>query len=415
MFCSPNVRLFFAAGALLMITFFPSCKSPEDPDPDVTADEKVYINEVYASGDDWIELYNANPAPVDISGYKIYDDPSNKYTLPQGITIAANDYLIINANDLNTGLNTNFKLTSAGETVYLENKSGNVIDKVTFPGLLNNQSYARIPDGSATLIITGTPTKNDSNADSPSITEVTRAPLIPGLADEVTVSTQFAASADVEVITLFYRFDNGDYQSAPMEFSAGLYHATIPAKNSTGKVDYYIEAKGSSGQSSYRPSDAPEDPYTYLLNTDELPPLFVNEFMALNMTCCSDEAGEFEDWIEIYNAGDEPIDIAGYYLSDDPESPFNSRIRSTNAAETTIPAKGFLVIWADGDRDQGVRHVDFRLNQGGEAVILNYIDGRQIDAYTFGTQTADKSTGRVPNGTGTFQGLPAPSPGASNE
>src|SRR5690606_7360285 len=130
-------------------------------------------------------------------------------------TFAANDYLIINANDLYTGLNTNFKLTSAGETVYLENKSGNVIDKVTFPGLLNNQSYARIPDGSATLIITGTPTKNDSNADSPSITEVTRAPLIPGLADEVTISTQFAASADVEVVTLFYRFDNGDYQSAP--------------------------------------------------------------------------------------------------------------------------------------------------------------------------------------------------------
>lgn len=415
MFCSPNVRLFLAAGLLLTITFFPSCKSPEDPDPDVTADEKIYINELYASGDDWIELYNANPTPVDISGYKIYDDAANKYTLPSSVTIAANDFLIINANDLNTGLNTNFKLTSAGETVYLENKSGNVIDKVTFPALLNNQSYARIPDGTATLVITGTPTKGESNTESPSITEVTRSPLIPELDDEVTISTQFDASADVEEVTLYYRFDDDEYQTIPMTFSAGLYHGTIPAKNSTGKVDYYVKATGSSGQSSYRPADALEDPYTYLLNTDPLPPLVVNEFMALNMTCCSDEAGEFEDWIEIYNAGDEPINIAGYYLSDDPESPFNSRIRSTNAAETTIPAKGYLVIWADGDRDQGVRHVDFRLNQGGESVILNYIDGRQIDAVTYGMQTADKSTGRVPDGVGTFQELPASSPGTSND
>src|SRR5690242_12271094 len=70
-----------------------SCSSPEDEDPDVTADEQLYINEIFATGDDWIELYNASNDTKDISGYKIYDDVANKYTLPNSTTIPAKGFL----------------------------------------------------------------------------------------------------------------------------------------------------------------------------------------------------------------------------------------------------------------------------------------------------------------------------------
>lgn len=394
---------------------FQSCRSEEDDDPVITANEDIYINEIYASGEDWIELFNEGTTAINLSGYKIYDDPSNKYTLPIGTTIPANDFLVILANDLNTGLNTNFKLTSAGETVYLENVDGNVIDKVTFPVLLNNQSYARIPDGTTSLLITGYPTQGEPNQQAPSIVEVVRSPLVPGLNDAVTISTEFSSTSNISSVTLHYRFNGADFTAVPMALSAGMHSGTIPAMGETGAVDYYIEAKGSSGTSSFRPASAPENTYTYLLNTDPLPNLRINEFLALNNSCCTDDMGEYEDWIEIHNLSDDPVNLAGYYLSDDPSSPFNSRIRDTNAQETTIPAGGFIVIWADGDRDQGERHVDFRLNQAGESVVLFYIDGRKIDEFSFGAQAADKSMGRLPDGTGPFQVLSSPTPGAPNQ
>lgn len=33
-------------------------------------------------------------------------------------------------------------------------------------------------------------------------------------------------------------------------------------------------------------------------------PLCINEFLASNGSCGSDQAGEYDDWLEIYNAGD---------------------------------------------------------------------------------------------------------------
>ena len=48
--------------------------------------------------------------------------------------------------------------------------------------------------------------------------------------------------------------------------------------------------------------------------------LFINEIMASNRDTIADEDGEYEDWIELYNASHVDIDVTGYYLSDDPDS-----------------------------------------------------------------------------------------------
>ena len=52
-------------------------------------------------------------------------------------------------------------------------------------------------------------------------------------------------------------------------------------------------------------------------------PLVINEFMASNNSASGihDPCGDYDDWIEIYNFGDAPIDLAGMYLSDKPDNP----------------------------------------------------------------------------------------------
>ncbi len=67
--------------------------------------------------------------------------------------------------------------------------------------------------------------------------------------------------------------------------------------------------------------------------------IFINEFMASNRSVLQDEDGNWDDWIEIYNANDYPVDIAGMFISDDFENPTKFRIPGSFSDLTTILAK----------------------------------------------------------------------------
>jgi hypothetical protein len=408
----------FLAGSLVL-----GCSKPDDDDKDpvITAEEELYINEVYpASGEDWVELFNNNDSEKDISGYKIYDDAANKYVIPNGTSIAAKSFLIFICDDTGTGLHTNFKLNSTGETVFLENKEAELVDKLEFPALANGQSYGRYPDGSSSMKISGSATQGSSNGDSqaPAFTLVEREPLVPALDEAVTVHAEFVGNVSIAAVKLFYRVNNGAFTSVNMALSSGHYHGTIPALNATGKVDYYVEAESASGKKSLDPFDAPTDTHSYLLNTDPLPQLKINEFLAFNSTCCPDNnngTAEYDDWIEIYNAGSSAVDIGGMYVSDDKTNPFKSKIPATNPSITTIQPGSFLIIWADENKSQGELHAGFKLSNTGEDVGLYYKDGRTIDEYTFGAQSENISWGRITNGGADWKSFNTPTPGQSNE
>ena len=47
------------------------------------------------------------------------------------------------------------------------------------------------------------------------------------------------------------------------------------------------------------------------------PVLFINEFLASNDTTNADEAGEYDDWVEIFNPGPPAVNLGGLFLSDD--------------------------------------------------------------------------------------------------
>ena len=87
----------------------------------------------------------------------------------------------------------------------------------------------------------------------------------------------------------------------------------------------------------------------------------VNEYSASNLTGYTDNYNMEEDWIELYNISDQSINIGGYFLSDDPNTPQKWMIPDG----TTILGNGYKTFWCSG-RDESVffaLHTNFKLNQ----------------------------------------------------
>ncbi|MBN2592351.1 MAG: lamin tail domain-containing protein [Sedimentisphaerales bacterium] len=143
--------------------------------------------------------------------------------------------------------------------------------------------------------------------------------------------------------------------------------------------------------------------------------LVINELMADNTGSARDQNGDADDWIEIYNYGESSINIGRMYLTDNQTADAGWRVPDNNPAATTIPPKGFLLIWADVETDEGTLHASFKLDSDGENVRFLAADGKTlIDEVTFVSQAKDRSYGRIPDGSGDWQAIATPTPGKSN-
>jgi len=153
-------------------------------------------------------------------------------------------------------------------------------------------------------------------------------------------------------------------------------------------------------------------------NNPALPPVsvFINEWMAQNFSTLADPVdGQFEDWIELYNAGNDPVDLGDYYLTDS----LTNKTKWKIPDNTIIPAHGFLLVWADNENDQNNgtnsdRHANFSLAAGGEDIGLFTDTGLQVDAVVFGPQLADVSQGRYGDGGGAIYFMTNRTPRAAN-
>jgi hypothetical protein len=152
-------------------------------------------------------------------------------------------------------------------------------------------------------------------------------------------------------------------------------------------------------------------------NNPSSPPvtIFINEWMASNNGFLADPTdSDYDDWFELYNPGTNIVSLAGYTLTDVLSNPG----KATIPAGVTIPAGGYLLVWADEESNQtqtnGDLHVAFRLSGNGEAIGLFDPSGRSVDAVTFGPQTNNISHGRFPNGAGALVYMSTPTPRAPN-
>mgnify|MGYP002628082938 CR=1 FL=1 len=142
--------------------------------------------------------------------------------------------------------------------------------------------------------------------------------------------------------------------------------------------------------------------------------LFINEVSASNYTDFTDNYGQFEDWIEIYNAGGAAVDLNGYYFSDDILDPTKYQV----TASVNVPAGGFRVVFASNKNTvAGTNiHTNFKINQTSqEYAVLADPSGAILDAYWLELPTqGNHSRGRLTNGGATWGVFTNPSPGATN-
>ena len=75
--------------------------------------------------------------------------------------------------------------------------------------------------------------------------------------------------------------------------------------------------------------------------------IIINELMAKNELDAQDEAGDHHDWVEFYNPGEQPQNLAGMFLTDDEQRPHKWMIPG-HTEETIIPAKGHSVLFWTG-------------------------------------------------------------------
>ena len=131
-------------------------------------------------------------------------------------------------------------------------------------------------------------------------------------------------------------------------------------------------------------------------------PVRINEVSAANGIYINDYFKR-EDWVELYNTTDAPIDVEGMYLSDDFDTPYKYQISKDNSqASTIIPAHGYLVVWCDKKDAKSQLHASFKLDANGGAVLLTAVDKQGNDLWNdvliYQRQRSDATTGRYPDG-----------------
>ena len=122
------------------------------------------------------------------------------------------------------------------------------------------------------------------------------------------------------------------------------------------------------------------------------PAVRINEVSAANGIHVN-EYFKRNDWVELYNATDDDIDIQGMYLSDNPDKPQKYQFGSA-----VIPAHGHLVVWCDKLEPLSQLHAPFKLAAEGGDVLLTAADGTWTDRLTYGPMKADETAGRYPDG-----------------
>ena len=107
------------------------------------------------------------------------------------------------------------------------------------------------------------------------------------------------------------------------------------------------------------------------------------------------------------------MDLSGYTLTDTLGTPGKWVVSNG----VTIPAQGFLVVWADSEPQQnasGGVHANFSLSKSGESLGLFTPEGVPVDTISFGAQTLNVSEGRWWDGRPDIYTMAIATPGSQN-
>jgi len=200
-------------------------------------------------------------------------------------------------------------------------------------------------------------------------------------------------------------YDDGQHR----DYLAGDgYYGAFAGVAMADTLFYFIEHTDPTGRTGREPRNG-----WNMVVTTGIPFLKINEWMAGNATTIADEAGEFDDWIEVYNPLSNDQKLSRICISDS-----LTNLGKWQLPDTTISGQGFFLLWADENKRQGPFHMSFKLSATtGEELYVSYFNGeryRIIDSVSFGSMSPDHSIGCIPDGIRPMVFQQPPSPGSSN-
>ena len=440
---------------------------------ELMASNSLAVFDDFFESDDWVEIYNPGGL-VQMAGYHISDDPTNltKYTFPDSdpgstfLTPGGHMLVWCDKDSVQGVLHANFKLSAENEGVWLTAPDGvTVLDSIVYPPQQTDISYGRSCDGCEDWVYFNVPTPEESNAEQilPTPTLYLNEVLLDNtvnLVDEFfetdpwievfnpnpqqvnlagftltssaggtwTLPSNDPVSTTVPsdgflLLWLDGQPEQGGHHSAfapPVQ--AQTFTLVGPDMILADEIDAEVSfsnvswGRATDGASSFTWFDIPTPRVTNSLLIVPPDDVVLNEFQSHNVSGLADDQAEIEDWVEIHNLSSVPVNLAGYYLTDRLNNPTKWRFPIDVGDSTVVEPNGYVVLWADEDQAQGWNHMNFRLNNAGEALVLRSPDGFTIaDSVHFGASLPDVSKSRLPNGTGEFEWTESTTPGGCND
>lgn len=450
-----RVSLLQSAFVVLAIGLFQFNTSAQLYINEVMASNQAGINDDFFEQDDWLEIYNAGSI-TNLAGYFMSDDPNllTKWEIPStnaGLTtvLPNNHILFWIDNDITQGEDhANFRLSGDGETIFLVMPDGvTIVDSVAYPEQASDVSYGRSCDGCDDWVFFDNSTPDDVNME-----------IIPEV--ETLFINEVLSNNSINIVDLSGEHEAWVEIYNPNPFQVNLARYTLhdpvnevsytfpttnPALTAIGGgefiviwmdgeeiegVDHAFELNGPGSLELRGHDDSLVDEYSFpeipenvswgrsadggpnsitfniptprVTNTLVIVQpevLYINELMTDNVSDTLDSAMEYEDWFEIYNPGPNAVNIAGYYLTDNPANPDKWQVPLDVPQETTIAAGGYLLFFADENQSEGWNHTNFRLSNNGESLSLYGPDGFTLaDFIGFGVVGEDLSFGRETDG-----------------
>lgn len=389
---------------------------------------------------DFIEIYNSADYPVDLSGFQLGDmEGKSRYAFPIGTVIGPGEYMCVYCDKTVRGESyAAFEISRVGgEMFYLIAKNGAVVDKAETLPLETDQAMVRREDRTWVTSMVVTPGRaNDVYATdhrdvynqevSPvRITELSSGRS--GYLREYQISCDWielhnTAQEPVDISGFIlsdnvgddkFRFPQGTVLApdeyflvnctdqvvaadvAPFGLSRELAE-TVILKTGDGRIVEIVETMPMTSGSmslqadgSWIVSDAISAGYEnslegngeYLLQTGAKPGnIRISEVMAADQMAIADSFGSFPDWVELYNASRQTIDLSGWHLTDDAGQSQKWVIPNLvmQPGERTV-----IFCSGRGVEVSGEVHTPFSLSAGGESLSLYTHGDVLVDAVNF--------------------------------
>ena len=137
------------------------------------------------------------------------------------------------------------------------------------------------------------------------------------------------------------------------------------------------------------------------------PSLVFNEIISNNEGVYIDENGELDDWVEIANASDGPLDLSDFSIADG-GSPV------IELPSILLQPQEVIVLWADDAPEEGEKHLPFKISSSGETLKLFNSENIIVDEVAVPKLDDNQAYARFPSISGNFSQCRYTSPQKSN-